>query len=59
MPVFEALDVNPADWPEPFTVTCTIPIRVNSRLTSAWLEDDFLCWSRRQKDAEIIVEYDV
>jgi hypothetical protein len=59
MSVFEALDVDPADWPEPFTVTCTIPVQVISRLTCAWLDDDFLSWSRRQKDAEIIVEYDV
>ncbi len=59
MPVFESLDTNPTDWPEPLAVTCTIPIRVSSRLTAAWPDDDFLCWSSRQKDAEIVVEYDV
>jgi hypothetical protein len=59
MPVFEAPDSITASWPETFTVTSTIPNRVDSRLTSAWRDDDFLCWSSRQKDAEIIVEYDV
>ncbi|MEJ7595562.1 MAG: hypothetical protein WKF77_28950 [Planctomycetaceae bacterium] len=59
MPLIDSLDANQTDWPEPLTVTCTIPIIVNSQLSSTWPEDDFLCWSSRQKDAEIIVEYDV
>ena len=59
MPVFEALDINSGALPEPITVTYTIEIQVNTRLTSSWLDDDFLCWSRRQKDAEIVAEYDV
>ena len=59
MPLIDSLDANQIDWPEPVTVTCTIPINVNSRLSSTWPDDDFLCWSSRQKDAEIIVEYDV
>ena len=59
MPVFQPLDANPTDWPEPLAVNCTITVNVNSRLTSEWLDEDFLCWSSRQKDAEIVVEYDV
>ena len=59
MTVFQPLDANSADWPEPLAVNCTITVRVTSRLTSEWLDEDFLCWSSRQKDAEIVVEYDV
>ncbi len=59
MLLIDSFDDDFTDDPEPLVVRCTVPIRVNSRLTSTWLDDDFLCWSSRQKDAEIVVEYDV
>ena len=59
MPVFESFTANPCDCSEPLAVTCTIQLTVNLRLISTWLDKDFLCWSRRQKDAEIVIEYDV
>jgi len=59
MPLIDSLDDDLTDCPEPLVVHCTAPIRVNSRPTSTRLDDDFLCWSSRQKDAEIVVEYDV
>ena len=59
MQFIDSLDDDLTDCPEPLVVHCTIPIRADSRLTSTSLDDDFLCWSSRQKDAEIVVEYDV
>ena len=59
MPLIDSLDGDLTDCPEPFAVHFTVPIVVNLRLASTWLDDDFLCWSSRQKDAEIVVEYDV
>lgn len=59
MPFVDSLDDESTDCPEPPAVYFTVPIWVNSQLTSTWLDDDFLCWSSRQKDAEIVVEYDV
>lgn len=59
MSLVDSLDAKSCDLPEPLTVTCTFPNRVDSQLVAAWLDGDFLCWSRRQIDAEIVVEYDV
>jgi hypothetical protein len=60
MPVFDTVAVNHTVWSaEPLAVTQERPGTVNSRCISRWPDDDFLCWSIRQKDAEIVVEYDV
>ncbi len=60
MPALDTTATDQTDWSEPHTTTVTVPYAFESRFTSAaqFDEDDFLTWSSRQKDAEIIAEYD-
>lgn len=60
MPALDAVDTDQTDWSGPLTNTSTLSLEAKARFSvSTWLEDDFLTWSIRQKDAEIIMDYDV
>ncbi len=56
----EQPDVNQTGWTELQSTTCSVPHTFEFRFNAAPKCDknDFLTWSRRQKDAENIMEYD-
>ncbi len=58
MPVFDFAASDQADWSELPALTSTNPNVGDCRITANWLDDDFLQWSRRQTEAEIVPESD-
>lgn len=65
MPALDTTDIDQPDmdqtgWTELQSTTCSVPHTFEFRFNAAPKCDknDFLTWSRRQKDAENIMEYD-
>lgn len=58
MPMSDSAVSDQADWSDLPALTCTNPNVDHSRITANWLDDDFLQWSRRQSEAEIVPESD-
>jgi hypothetical protein len=60
MPALDTIDDDQADCIELHSAMCTVSHTFESRFTTVEKlnDEDFLTWSRRQKDAENIQEYD-